>query len=146
MPPRVYILLVICLLWNPITAQEVHHITLRIDTKNFTPEKALSWAVGDNSRVLNTGKGGAFTVLASVGDHIHWEAVSLSDRDVPVKIRHVRYVKGPRIFSRNLIPGGEEMQATVIRGGEQDYMYDLVFRIGHSDQDHVTRSCIRIIN
>ncbi len=146
MPFRVYLIFVTCLLWIPITAQEIHHITLRIDTKNSTPEKALQWAVGHNSHVLNTGKGGAFTVLASVGDHIKWEAVSLSDRDVPVRIKHVRYVKGPRIFSRNLIEGGEDMKATVIRGGQEDYMYDLVFQIGNSDQDHVTRSCIRIIN
>lgn len=146
MPFRVFILLSLYLWSIPITAQEVHRITLRIDTKNSTPEKSLQWAVGDNSHVLNTGKGGAFTVLASVGDHIHWEVVSVSDVDIPVRIEHVQYVKGPRIFSRDLIPGGEEMQATVIRGGEEDYMYDLVFRIGNSDKDHTVSSCIRIIN
>lgn len=127
-----------------VTAQEEHKISILIDTKNATPENAIQWSTGENTKVLDSGEQGPFTFFAQVGDHIYWDAMSLTEPGVPVDISSLRYVTGPRIFSNSLIKGNEETQATVIRGGKDYYIYELTIQIGNSGRVHKITSRIRV--
>ncbi|MEY8021816.1 hypothetical protein AB8P51_13350 [Muriicola sp. SD30] len=125
-------------------AQEVHKIKIQIDTKNASPENAIHWSTSENTRVLDSGEFGPFTFFAQVGDHIQWDIMSLTEPDVPISITSLEYIRGPRIFSKNLIQGTEGTQATVIRGGKEYYVYELNFRIGNLSKVHQITSRIRI--
>lgn len=125
-------------------AQEVHMIKIRIDTKNASPENAIQWSTGENTKVLDSGESGPFTFFAQVGDHIQWDIVSLTEPDVPINITSLKYIRGPRIFSKNMINGTEGTQATVIRGGKEYYIYELNFQIGNLNKVHQITSRIRV--
>jgi len=128
------------------TAQEVHRIKILIDTKNTSPEKAIQWSAGENTKVLDSGERDTYTIFAQVGDHIHWKAISLTEPEIPVRITRLKYISGPRIFSRDLIPVGEDTQATVIRGGSEYYSYEIQFKIGKDPKLYSTSSKIKIAN
>lgn len=139
----VSILLTALLFSHGMVAQEVHRITLNIDTKNIVPENALSWAVSENTAVLNSGDDGIFTIFARVGDEIQWEAKSLTDSEVPVQVLSVQYAGGPRIFSRNQINARDVALATVIRAGKENFVYQLKYRIGEDPRIHTVTGQIR---
>lgn len=125
-------------------AQEEHKISILIDTKNTTPENAIQWSTGANTKILDSGEQGPFTFFAQVGDHIQWEAMSLSEPEVPIDITNLQYVRGPRIFSKNLIKGNGNTQATVIRGGKDYYIYELTVKIGNAGAFYNITSRIRV--
>lgn len=128
---------------HSLFAQEVHRIVLNIDTKNIVPENTLSWAVSENTTVLNPGDNGIFTIFARVGDEIHWEAKSLTDSEVPVRFLALNYLGGPRIFSRNQIEANDYLMATVIRAGKENYIYQLKYQIGKEPKQHTITGQIR---
>jgi hypothetical protein len=127
-------------------AQEEHRIILRVDTKNENPEKAIQWSFSEHTNVIRSDKQGVFTIFVKVGDHLQWEGVSLSEPEVLVSISQLEYVSGSRIFSRDQIKEDEKIEATVIRGGQEDYIYKLNFRIGDSEKNYKITSKIRIVD
>jgi len=132
------------LLSNKAIAQDVHQITLLVDSKNIAPEKAYTLRAGDNTTVLNSNKRDSFAIFARVGDQIKWKAMSSSEQDVPVTIILIKYIRGPRIFSSNLIKGQNNSQATVIRGGDEMYVYQLQFTIGTDPKVYTITAKIQI--
>ncbi len=127
---KVFVVFTLVLLSSKSFAQDVHQITLLVDTKNKVPEKTYTMKAGDNTTVLNANAQDAFTIFARVGDQIKWNAVSSSEPDVSVAINQIKYISGPRIFSSDLIQGKNTTQATVIRGGNEMYVYQIQFTIG----------------
>ncbi|MGB5646243.1 hypothetical protein [Muriicola sp.] len=142
--PLQLIVLMLVMMSNKTIGQDVHEITLLVDTKNSVPEKAYELKAGNKTTVLNSSTQDTFTIFASVGDQIKWKALSSSELDVPVTINHIKYLSGPRIFSSDLIQGKKITQATIIRGGSELYTYQIEFKIGTSAQVHTIISKVRI--
>ncbi|NNJ89665.1 MAG: hypothetical protein HKP53_09705 [Eudoraea sp.] len=141
-----FIVIVLVLLSNEMTAQDVHQITLLVDTKNKVPEKAYTFSAGNNTTVLNSSAPNSFTIFARVGDQIKWKAASSSEPDVPVIIKQIKYLSGPRIFSSDLIQGKPTSQATVIRGGNEKYTYQLQIAIDSEPKVYTIPAKIQIGN
>jgi len=110
-------------------AQAVHEITLNVDTKNPDPAKTCYFKVGKTTSVLNNTPAN-FTIFAQVGDNIVWKGVSSTEPNIPVNVVAIKYISGPRIFSSDIIKGGESAVATVIRGGKPAYKYQIQYSIG----------------
>ena len=111
-------------------AQKTQEITLNVDTKNPNPVTTSYFTTDPNTSVLDNSSPEAFTILANVGDNILWRGTSSTDPNAAVKIKLIKYSRGPRIFSRNDIPGEGTVQATIIRGGQDTYKYEIHFTIG----------------
>ncbi len=111
-------------------AQETREITLNVDTKNPNPASACYFTTDPNTSVLDNSSPEAFTIIANVGDNIVWRGISSTDPNSVVNIKLIKYSRGPRIFSRNDIPGEGTVQATIIRGGQDAYKYEIHFTIG----------------
>ncbi|QBA64154.1 hypothetical protein [Muriicola soli] len=141
---KVYFGFLIFFYFGLVTAQEEHKISILIDTKNASPENTIQWSTGENTKVLDSGEEDPFTFFAQVGDHIRWDAMSLTEPDVPILITSLQYIRGPRIFSKNLLSGTADTEATVIRGGKEYYIYELKFRIGKAGRVHQITSRIRV--
>lgn len=111
-------------------AQATREIILNVDTKNPTPSSACYFTTDPNTSVLDNSSPESFTILANVGDNIVWRGTSSTDPSTTVNIKLIKYSRGPRIFSRNDIPGEGTVQATIIRGGQEAYKYEIHFTIG----------------
>ncbi|MBT8283166.1 MAG: hypothetical protein KJO86_05465 [Muriicola sp.] len=125
-------------------AQEVHRIKMLVDTKNAAPEKAIQWSASENTKILDSGEQGPFTIFAQVGDQIQWEVVSLTEPEVTIHLESLHYIKGPRIFSKNIIRGKPDTRATVIRGGTDYYNYQWQIRFGDRAEVYNILSRIRV--
>lgn len=99
---------------------------------------------GENTTVLNSNTKDAFTIFALVGDQIKWKAMSTSESEVPVVIKQIKYLSGTRIFGSDVIQGKQSPQATVIRGGNEMYTYQLQFAIGADAKVYTIRAKIQI--
>jgi len=122
--------LIISLASQSMFAQAIHEITLNVDTKNPNPARACYFTTGKGTTVLNNSSPANFTIIARVGDNIVWKGVSSTEPNTPVRIRAIKYISGPRIFSSDAIKGGEIAKATVIRGGKSPYKYQIQFSVG----------------
>jgi hypothetical protein len=125
----VFVLIITATL-HGLNAQAAHEITLNADTKNPNPGKACFFKVGKGTTILNNSSPETFTIFAQVGDNIVWKGVSSTEPNIPVRIRAIKYISGPRIFTSDVIKGDKHVQATVIRGGKVPYKYQIQFRVG----------------
>jgi hypothetical protein len=140
---RIVIVLIIAVFSYELNAQAVHEITLNVDTKNPDPSRTCYFEVGKITTVLNNTPAN-FTIFALVGDNIVWKGVSSTESNTPVRIRAIKYISGPRIFSSDVIKGGESAEATVIRGGKTPYKYQLQFSVGSNTAIYTIESKIQI--
>jgi hypothetical protein len=127
-----------------VVAQEVHKVELMVDTRSEAPDKSLSFKVGQHTTILEGQKQFPFAFFARVGDQIKWSAVSSTETSVPVSIIGLKYIKGPRIFSSDVLHGKNGVEATIIRGGEERYTYQLLFKIGSATKVYTISSQIQI--
>ena len=125
-------------------AQVTHEITLNVDTKNPNPGKACYFKVGKNTTVLNNSSPETFTIFAQVGDNIVWKGVSSTEPNILVRISTIKYISGPRIFSSDTIKGDMLVQATVIRGGNVPYKYQIQFSSGSNSRMYTIDPKIQI--
>lgn len=124
-------------------AQSVHDIALNVDTKNPNPSKTVYFEVGKTTTVLNNTPAN-FAIFAQVGDNIIWKGVSSTEPNTPVRIRAIKYINGPRIFSSDIIKGNDIAKATVIRGGKPPYKYQIKYSIGSNTAIYTIESKIQI--
>ncbi|MBT8182589.1 MAG: hypothetical protein KJO53_13485 [Eudoraea sp.] len=137
------LVIIVALASHGLYAQSVHEITLNVDTKNPDPAKTCYFKVGKTTSVLNNTPAN-FTIFAQVGDNIKWKGVSSTESNTPVRIRAIKYISGPRIFSSDVIKGGESAEATVIRGGKTPYKYQLQFSVGSNTSMYTMEPKIQI--
>lgn len=136
-------ILMIAIASRGLYAQAVHEITLIVDTKNADPAKTCYFSVEKTTTVLNNTPAN-FTIFAQVGDNIIWKGVSSTEPNTPVRIKGIKYISGPRIFSLDVIKGNEMTKATVIRGGKTPYKYQLQFNIGSNTDTYTIEPKIQI--
>jgi hypothetical protein len=120
-------------------AQDLHTVVLELDPRGQSPLSSLNLS-------LNGAKSppASFVLTASVGDQIRWEGISSGEARGSVRITRIQYLSGPRIFSKDLITGNSALQATVIRGGNAPYVYEIHFALDDSSKEEVVISRIQV--
>ncbi len=120
--------------------QDLHTVVLELDPRGQSPLSSLTLS-------LNGAKSppASFVLTASVGDQIRWAGVSSSGAEGGVRITRIKYLSGPRIFSKDLITGNSALQATVIRGGNAPYVYEIHFALDDKSKEEVITSRIQIL-
>lgn len=117
-------------------ATTTHEITLRVDTANFNrqnPEASCEFVAGENTEVLVASPASEFTIVAEVGDTIHWRGVSSSGEGVTVDIKKIKYALGVNLFPVDEMDGIDMVQGTITKGNQgDDYKYVISFKIGDS--------------
>lgn len=125
-------------------AQEVHTIVLEVNSQSRTPLSTLTLGVDDLAQARANTTSESFVLNARVGDQIRWVGRSSDNVQGSIQITQIRYLKGPRIFSKELIQAHGAAQATVIRGGATPYYYEIHFSINGSAKDEIITSRIVI--
>jgi hypothetical protein len=134
------VLLGIC--WFNGQAQTLHELVLTVDTTVPNSEGNNSFSVGNNTTIENSSLH-RFTIWAEVGDSVLWTAKAAGDSKVPVNVVGVNYMGGPRIFSSNTLTGGNTIKATIIRGGKEDYVYQLQYTLGSDTKVYAVTALIK---
>lgn len=120
-------------------AQTLHELVLTVDPIKPNSEANLSFSVGSSTTVVKKATGKRFAIWADVGDTVLWKAKAAGESQVPVHVVGVNYKSGPRIFSSNSLTGKSTVKATIIRGGKEDYVYELHYSLGSDTKVfHVT--------
>lgn len=126
-------------------AQEVHTIVLEVNSQSQTPLSALTLSLDGFSKTGANTSSESFVLNARVGDQIRWVGRSSDNVEGNINITQIRYLRGPRIFSKELIQVQGTAQATVIRGGTSPYYYEIHFSINGSTKEEVITSRIVIL-
>ncbi len=126
-------------------AQDLHAIVLEVNPQEKNLLSTLSLSLGDDARTGSGTSHDLFVVNAKVGDQIRWEGRSSPNAEGDVRITRIKYLGGPRIFSKDLISGKGFVQATVIRGGNTPYVYEIWFSLNNSSNEEVITSRIQIL-
>ncbi len=124
-------------------AQELHKLILTVDIDSPNQQEKQSLSSESNTSFLIKSKGENFTVWANVGDSVLWKAKSSDKSTDPINIIGVHYVSGPRIFTSNTLTGDGTITATIVRGGEEDYVYDLLYTIGSDPEIYTITAAIK---
>ncbi|WP_281541728.1 hypothetical protein [Maribacter aestuarii] len=111
-------------------AQTLHEVVLTVDAIKPNSEANLSFSAGSTTTVIEKATGKRFAIWADVGDSVLWKAKAAGESQVPVHVVGVNYRSGPRIFSSNTLTGKSTVKATIIRGGKEDYVYELQYSLG----------------
>lgn len=115
---------------NSIIAQETINVTLNVDTNEIKTIDAHNYcSFKGQAETLDARD---FTINASLGDVIVWNAVSSSSKTDQVKIVSVNYERGTNVFSDNKINGQNGVVSGTIKNstvGKDDYKYKISFKI-----------------
>ncbi len=124
-------------------AQIQHELVLTVDTTKPSSLANCSFNVGTNTTVIENGAGKRFAISVEVGDSVLWKAKAQGESKVPVNVVGVHYISGPRIFSSNTLNGDSIVKATIIRGGKEDYVYELQYTLGSDSKVYVVTALIK---
>ena len=129
-PNNQLIILVTMLLLSPVAyGQNVHTITLQVDTDQIIKSNV--------NEVCNFGQAQGisnedFTIIVAQGDTVRWEGVSTStpDRD-EVEITGINHEGGARIFGKNKLNGEGGMVIGVVTHGREgdEEIYKVSFKV-----------------
>jgi hypothetical protein len=130
--PIVFLFLLSFLSTNILTGQEVHTITLFVNTAEVTSQNtATQCSFGQEEGVSNED----YTIDAKVGDIIVWKGVSTNAPEADmVSIKSINHEGGVNIFGKNVLRGNgqdpEIVTAVVVQGAPGDVdKYKVSFRV-----------------
>ncbi len=137
--PFLIVLVSATLCFTGVYGQNTHYVTLNVDTdalKNNQNAGAVSYFTTDDAtEVLNNDSPETFTILVDVGDNIVWDGVSTAPSNEAIRIKKIKYKRGPRIFSNDDIDGEVSVAAGIIRGtGPDGYVYTIQFQVGDKNR------------
>jgi hypothetical protein len=124
-------------------AQALHEVVLTVDPTKPNSAANLSFSAGSTTTIIEKAAGKRFAIRADVGDSVLWKAKADGESQVPVHVVGVNYKSGPRIFSSNTLTGKSTVKATIIRGGKEDYVYELHYSLGSDTKVYQVTAVIK---
>ena len=124
-------------------AQMLHELVLTVDTTKPNSTADHSFSIGSNTTILGNASTKHFAIWADVGDSLIWKAKAAGESQESVTVVGVNYISGPRIFSSNSLTGKSTVKATIIRGGKEDYVYELQYTIGSENKIYAVIATIK---
>ena len=124
-------------------AQILHELVLTVDIAKPDRTSNHSFNTRNKTTILKKTSANRFAIWADVGDSLLWEAKAAGESKEQVNVVGVNYISGPRIFSSNSLTGKSTIKATIIRGGKEDYVYELLYTIGSETEVYAVPASIR---
>jgi hypothetical protein len=140
-PIFLVLLLSICFISGQ--AQVLHELVLTVDTTEPSSTANHSFTTGSKTTILENSSANRFSIVADVGDSLLWKGKSAGESDETVNVVGINYISGPRIFSSNTLTGKRVVKATIIRGGSEDYVYELLYTLGSDSEVYAVTASIK---
>jgi len=100
-----------------------HTITLHVDTGSIDQQNIDATCNFEQEAGTSNEE---YTVKVRLGDTIIWEGVSSSSEEDVVKIKKIKYVKGPKILNKSELIGETSVVGKVKKGKKDDVMEYLI--------------------
>lgn len=124
-------------------AQILHEVVLTVDTTKPNDTADHSFNTGSITTILENTSANHFAIWADVGDSMLWKAKAAGESQESVSVVGINYISGPRIFSSNSLTGKSTVKATIIRGGKEYYVYELLYTIGTDTKMYAVTASIK---
>ncbi len=140
---KFFLAMLLGMCWVHGQAQSLHELVLTVDMTEQNGVANSSFSAGTNTTVVQNSSSNRFAIWAEVGDSVLWKAKSAGESQLPVNVVGVNYISGPRIFSSNTLTGSNTVKATIIRGGNEDYVYRLQYTLGSDTKVYEVTALIK---
>ena len=135
--------ILLCMCFVHGQAQTLHELVLTVDITKPNSTANHSFNAGSKTTVLEKSSAKRYAIWADVGDSVLWKAKAADESQEPVNVVGVNYISGPRIFSSNILTGKSTVKATIIRGGKEDYVYELQYTLGSNTKVYAVTALIK---